>query len=39
MDSARNDEDTGRMENHVPELYMFTDGNHVRNFWLGQQIE
>ena len=30
---------TGRMDEHAQELYMFTDGSCVRNFWLGRQEE
>lgn len=30
---------TGRMDNHIQELYMFTDGSCIRNFWRGQQEE
>lgn len=30
---------TGRMDEHAQELYMFTDGSGVRNFWLGRQEE
>lgn len=36
MGSARDEEGAGRLAGLAPELYMLTDGSHVRRFYLGR---